>query len=292
MDVISLDDFSNVFFVNNDLVNNVYSQNDNYLIKKSNSVGKCCAIYFSSNGIYYPDTEESFEKTIIKNNRYEWFGTTVKRASKHIFLRDVHKEWYLKGINSRINTQKKLLDFLESEIIGYEEVITVGSSAGAYAAILFGCLLNAKTVIAFSPQYNLKLLLEQKRYPYIHEFIARGEEEWLDLDNIVKKSKSDIFYFYPERALVDIPHYNSIIYKEKIKFIYISSCLHGAMSLLKPSIIKVLNSDNIILSRYADKHVKSMDRLILGFVPYYLAVFVSMIKKNVKKARKCFCAVI
>lgn len=34
--------------------------------------GAYCYIYFSGNGIYDPDTLEAFNKTIVKEDRYDW----------------------------------------------------------------------------------------------------------------------------------------------------------------------------------------------------------------------------
>lgn len=87
-----------------------------------------------------------------------WF--THKKAYKHIFIRDVFKQWYLAGINSNINTPEKLIEFLRKETEGYHTVM-LGSSAGAYAAILYGSLLQTKKVLAFNPQYELKSLLNR-----------------------------------------------------------------------------------------------------------------------------------
>ena len=101
-------------------------ENCNYLIEYSiHSQSNLCAIYFSSNGIYFPNTENTFNEIIVKKNRYEWYDTRVKDAQKHIFVRDVLKQWYVKGINSQIDTQAKLLDFLRKETEGYD-IITIG----------------------------------------------------------------------------------------------------------------------------------------------------------------------
>ena len=63
------------------------------------------------------------------------------------FVRDVYKQWYLKGVNAEIDSIEKLYEFLKAETEGYQ-IVTVGSSAGGYAAVLFGYLLNATKVLA------------------------------------------------------------------------------------------------------------------------------------------------
>ena len=44
----------------------------------------------------------------------------IKRASKHIFVRDVFKTWYITGINSKINNVPLLAELLRKETEGYE----------------------------------------------------------------------------------------------------------------------------------------------------------------------------
>lgn len=76
-----------VFQVDSPIVKETYSTNDNYLIEYDDTIENkdCCAIYFSSNDVYFPNTEEVFLKRIKERNAYEWYGTRIKKAYKHIF---------------------------------------------------------------------------------------------------------------------------------------------------------------------------------------------------------------
>lgn len=148
-----------VFQVDSDIVQQVYNEQNNFLIEYDNQGNKnWCAIYFCSNDIYYPNTEEIFRKRIVEKNFFEWYHSRINMASKHIFVRDVFKQWYLMGINAKINTPEKLTEFLRKETEGYN-IVTIGSSAGGYAAILHGSLLSAKYILAFNPQFEIKSLL-------------------------------------------------------------------------------------------------------------------------------------
>lgn len=75
-------------------------------------------------------------------------------ASEFIFVRDVYRNWCIHGIYGEINTQDKLAEYLK-EKVGSRQVITVGSSAGGYLAVLYGLTLKAKAIYAFSPQVSL-----------------------------------------------------------------------------------------------------------------------------------------
>ena len=66
--------------------------------------------------------------------------------------------WYNSGINEQTKNIKESVEYLEEKVKEYEKVIFVGSSAGAYASILFGSLIKAENIIvlAFKPQTIIK----------------------------------------------------------------------------------------------------------------------------------------
>ena len=67
-----------VFQTDSEIVQKVYQENPNYLIKFSDDVHqKFCTIYFCSNDIYYPNNEDVFRKRVIEGNFFEWFGTRM-----------------------------------------------------------------------------------------------------------------------------------------------------------------------------------------------------------------------
>ncbi len=80
-----------------------------------------CVIYFSSNGWYTRENLESFKEMYFKKNRFEWKKNLIKTAQKHIFVRDIYQTWYVNGINSTINTQSALIDFLKEQTKGYKK---------------------------------------------------------------------------------------------------------------------------------------------------------------------------
>lgn len=187
------------------IVKKVWEEQANYKIEytqPSESNGSSiCAIYFSSNGIYFPNTEKTFLDVIVKKDRYEWYCTRVKKASKHIFIRDVFKQWYIKGINSQICSQKDLFEFLKKETSGYE-VITIGSSAGGYASALFGSQLGASLSLAFSPQISLQNLIVQsneERNPLLHKYASIVQ---VNIQNQIKNNEN-LFVFYGKDSQID-----------------------------------------------------------------------------------------
>ena len=212
-----------------------------------------CVIYFSSNDIYYPNSEEIFTKRIVNKDFYEWYHTRINRASKHIFIRDIFKQWYLGGINANINSPEKLAAFLKQETQGYTNVITLGSSAGGYAAILYGSLINAQTVFAFNPQFEIGSLLEQSSEtinPLI--FRLRNErDKYYDIVPFINE-KTEIYYFYSKHSPWDKEQHKYIKPQHNLYQIPFSSNHHG-IPFLKAALPVVLNSNGKELKKWANK---------------------------------------
>lgn len=98
-------------------------------------------------------------RTIKAEDRFEWenlvnYSDIPKHAAKCIFIRDIHKTWHITGINHKINSIDKLIEFLKEITQGYQ-IITVGSSAGGYMSALVGAKLNAHLAFSFSGQFSL-----------------------------------------------------------------------------------------------------------------------------------------
>ena len=75
-----------------------------------------------------------------------------------IFYVDKNQCWYHRGLLNITNNIDETADYLNKKIQkgNYNKVIFMGSSAGGYAAILFGSLCKVNHVVAFYPQTKLK----------------------------------------------------------------------------------------------------------------------------------------
>jgi hypothetical protein len=200
---------------------NVYKSHRNYEILEFNNDDDRCVIFFSGNGLYYPNDPETFHRVILENNRFEWKKNITRFANKVIFLRDVTKSWYLEGINININTIEKLACFLEEQTHGLK-VICVGNSAGGYAATLFGCLLNASHTFNFSGQYSLLHMLQTEHDRALNPTLVKYENieeyrKYFSIVDYIKTSKTPVFYFFPAKCDEDIAQSKLV---ENIKSVY------------------------------------------------------------------------
>ena len=83
---------------------------------------------------------------------------------EQVFFKDFFQCWYQKGLlsytDNLIDTIEWLKNFKKEN--GHEKVITVGTSAGAYAAIVFGVAIKARKIIAFGPQTKIETKIKNR----------------------------------------------------------------------------------------------------------------------------------
>lgn len=234
-----------VFQADSQTVLDVYNNQGNYLIvndEQTNQSEKRCAIYFSSNDIYFPNSEEIFRKRIVEKNSFEWYNLRIKSAQKHIFIRDIIKQWYLTGINKTVDTPERLFEFLKKETTDFK-VVTVGSSAGGFAAVLFGSLLNAEKIFTFNGQFEINSLLkssDEKIDPILFRNRDRELRKFYDLKSFIN-TNVDIYYFYSHNSKWDYDQYEHIRTIPSIKTIAFKTSHHG-IPFPKCALEKILNN--------------------------------------------------
>jgi tetratricopeptide (TPR) repeat protein len=138
---------------------------------------------------------------------YEFSRITSDLKIKKIFLRDCLQSWYQNGIklvgDSIEQIVSYLKDFIQEEQI--QKVVVTGNSAGGYAAILFGYLLEADAAIAFSPQTfidpkNRSIFGDNRWQSQINKlyksFNPETSNKYFDLINLWKHNNSIKTQFY------------------------------------------------------------------------------------------------
>lgn len=151
--------------------------------------------FFSSNNIYYPNTQDQLEDTIEKN-KFEWENIAKSKSiltkyGKMIFVRDMWKQWYINGINQKIDSVEKVIEFLRTETENMR-VTTVGNSSGGYMATLVAQKLNAKMAYCVSGQFDI--VDQISRQPVVR----KAAEENYKYINIVRTiTSTTVIYLYP-----------------------------------------------------------------------------------------------
>lgn len=255
----------------------IYRTQENYKVYHFDLKDDRCIIYFSSHGIYYPNHQKVFREKIIQKNYFEWNYKIIKSVRKIIFVRDVLKTWYLKGINAELNTIEKLLEFLRKETRGLR-IICIGSSAGGYAATLFGSLLQAEKVFSFSGQFSLypylKNRIKRLENPVLVQFESIAEvNQYFALEKFVQENSTPIFYLFPFRSQIDREQAEYIESFSNIYPFAFSSASHGKTCYP----INFLTLFNLPSSRLFDLHNQYRNKTIN---PFHFSLKVSGVQKT------------
>jgi hypothetical protein len=279
-----------IFQIDSSFVKEKFKE-DNFSIEYDNEISeednKLCAIYFSSHEIYFPNTYAAFEYSILKKDKYEWIGNKLPNAHKHIFIRDIKKQWYLNGINDKLNHPSKVLEFLRNETKGYR-VITIGSSAGGYAALLFGNLLTCERVYAFNASLNLFEKIKTSNAvenPILFSLLFDKEMEiYFDLGNILT-TKSDNYYFQSCLSTNDVNQFDSLR-KEKqsnLKIIRFITSNHG-IPFLRINLKNILTFTASELDNYVNTKVHPLvfSVNLIGLISTFIFT-IKALKNKLKK---------
>lgn len=280
-----LNDF--IFQVDSDLVKNTYFKYENIKIfddQENNS--NLCVVYFSSNELYYPNTESSFANSIIKRDKYEWSNNRFPNAKRHIFVRDIQKQWYIEGVCVKYNTPELLAKYLVELSRGYA-VFTVGSSAGGFAALLFGGMIKAKRVYAFNAQLDLNIIIEGSNafvdpilFKYKHD---DSRLKYYKVSNFLT-SDTKCYYFQSAKSQIDIVQYNSFPKKGLLQKIEFSTSNHG-FPFLRHNLLFVLGlSENELEEMVKHKlHPFVFSAKVDGFLKAFYLSSKAVLKRMKKK---------
>lgn len=119
---------------------------------------------------------------------FEFFTLTAGFDVDRVFVRDTQRGFYHRGVTGVGRTIPEIRDHLAGLIPDGSRVVTIGVSAGGFAALLFGALLGVDEVHAISPITCLsrrgRLALRDRRWATEVRAIHREpvvQHEYLDL---------------------------------------------------------------------------------------------------------------
>lgn len=270
--------------LDSELVASVYQSRENILIKNGKGKG-ITYIFFSGNGLFFPNTDECFEEVVVKKDRFEWTNVAScieKQAEKIIFVRDVYKRWYTKGVSKKYPDVDSLCNRLK-EIAGDTKIYTVGNSAGAYMAILAGYLLNATYAFAFNPQIDLSKV-DANDHPAIIA-LANSGAPYCKLQEIHANTR--VLFFYAAKNEADVMHKNLVEMQDNYAFYPFMETLHGK-TMLAVNYPKVLREPEKIeaLSISAPVSAKKFLMLSCGTVQGTFLYLKSIVTRAMAKLKK------
>lgn len=271
----------------------IYEKLDNYKVKTLNKESDLILIFFSGNGLYFPNTEAILRRTIIENDRYEWEHISnreiyTKLCYKIIYVRDVYKQWYVNGISSKYSSITDTANLL-IELTRNKRVYTIGNSAGGYAAIIFGSLLKADKIFSFSGQFYFTEEDINKQYLLKANKSDKTRNIFYDTCNFFNEH-SQIYYFFPNKSNEDLKQFQHIKPNDRLYFYKIKSKKHGIGLFYKnyetiffreDRINTLKNNSYTILGLY----LNSTEYKIRGWFDYIINKIISITKKILIKLR-------
>lgn len=148
---------------------------------------------------------------------FEFFSLTGDMPIKRAFIRDLRQSWYHRGLPGHGSSIAGVAEALAALIdeADVDRVVAAGTSAGGYAAILFGRLLGADTALCFGAQTvidpaTLREMGDQRWMERLEGLAAAGalDGEWTDLrDSLTDGETATTFeLFYDESFMPDRKH--------------------------------------------------------------------------------------
>lgn len=137
-----------------------------------------------------------------------------------LFYRDMKQMCYHKGIDKISDSVDSTVTYLREKIANYKKVIFTGTSAGAYAAMLYGSLLNISDVVAFQP---ITILYRRKdkynsRYIDLSNDIINNTTKYHLFGDVGFTNETDVHHV---KHCKNISHYPNveITYKKDINLV-------------------------------------------------------------------------
>ena len=204
----------------------------NYRVVETGSVTGRAIIFFSSNGIFYPDTIDTFSRVIIQEDKYEWEHIAscreiVSYYEKIILVRDILKQWYYFGINTKYDSVDRVLDLLRYLLEEKRyEITTCGSSAGGYMATVAGIRLGAKRIFNMSGQFSIDNMVDNCEM-IRNELHDPVRNKYLSIIPLIDDHINNMYYFWPCKSEQDIIQH-SYVEKLSVLSVAIDSDKHGS----------------------------------------------------------------
>ena len=211
-------------------------------------------IYFSSMGLYSP--KSCFRR--LNSDYYEFHRNPIRRAGRHIYVRDVCQIFYLNGINAKCNSIEKIIKLLASLTKGYK-IITLGISGGGYMAMLAGAKLGAKYVISESGMVDLSGYHDN--FPQSPKWVNWKKDEsfkYFDIFQLLKNSKTEVFQIEAAECQADHPNFHKMEKLPDVVFLNVKTAAHGG-ALDAPALGNLINLPEtklrLLFKKYQGKKV-------------------------------------
>lgn len=141
---------------------------------------------------------------------YEFFNLTHNLDVNKIYMRDLSQTWYHSGLPGISKNIDETAFFLRRKIgeSDTNKVVVLGNSMGGYAAILFGLLIKADIVHAFSPHTFIHVsdyIRYKQQIQYVHNNFS---SKYFDLKDVIQahNNTGEFNLYYDSTNRLDKKH--------------------------------------------------------------------------------------
>lgn len=137
----------------------------------------------------------------MKPGKYNFFQMGKEIDENLLFVNDLSNQWYQNGIDSLGETFEETINVIQQWIkhLNIDEVYTLGTSMGGYAAIMYGVHLNAN-ILSFAPEIILKTPYSRSK----KKIRAKTKIHYPNLEEIIKGYTKPITVICGESDVLDI----------------------------------------------------------------------------------------
>ena len=151
----------------------------------------------------YDDILIVFSARKTDKGKFTFYKQVIDFPATLIFVNDYDTEWYLNG-TPEFHDSLDLVNYLIGQIYRLKrkntKVWTLGSSMGAYAALLYGSLLQVDKVLAFGPESELCIPLGRS----VESLGDTYPEGYADISKLFYKSPKDVLIISGNNDIPDL----------------------------------------------------------------------------------------
>lgn len=151
---------------------------------------------------------------------FAFHHAVLEHDVKGIFVRDHYQVWFHRGAVGAGEDVEGLADYLREVTADAERVVTIGSSGGAYAALLFGALLDCEAH-AFSPMTHVEPDWvrehgDHRQLKQLKDLETCLNVQYADLVPLLEPSTAPAHVYLAEHHAIDNMHVNRIAHLDQV----------------------------------------------------------------------------
>lgn len=188
-------------------------------------------------------------------DQFQFRNLLGKHRVNVVYIRDLKHNWYLNGIPGLGETVQEVCNSISNLLVenNCKKLICIGASAGGFAAMLYGTLLQADNIVSFSPQSFMnkfnRLIHWDTRWADREREIYAGNKSnraYLDLKNVIARYKGTCAVYYDDTHRLDRLH-AARLKSEHVTLVPFKSGGHSLVAMLKENGQLELILNNLIV---------------------------------------------